>query len=395
MFGEDEELARRLRCLRDVPIIDYALNQRSSSLASRAIDSRWFYKGIIPTPGLGFNPFSGRAFYGTLSLAGLTINNARSTLEASAVIDWARTEWLIYEVLCVTHDSLHVWAVQRGLSYLNGVIHSNLADCETICLNIEFLTIFSEVVATVGLDFWYLCRHQVFKQRGILTKYTGLTTRYRDWLVSSDERQVVQQQSFFYMLLQAYISGEFNNIVELTRSTASSDWISREIKQSRSIRTPARAWTNYVFGSSTNADACRTRLSDLLAEYKELVSTTCSDLWNTTKSGDFSLMGAADLSYALPGDQVVDFRFFNIRRHENWRMLDFDIDLSVLPARQFGYLAAQFVFSFRCERDEGLSAEKFDAIILSRDVGCLLDWSKGKTVVSVEDIAPGHLIFPN
>lgn len=192
--------------LLQIPLVQHVLSDRAFQLRSRAIDAHWYYEKRIPVTLAGFNPFEGAVFYAQRSVFAEWLENPLSSAR-----NHNDNDCLVREVMFMVHDYLHAWTYQLvnrlwpELGLFSGQIEPESFE------SFVFVHLLSEAVATVGLDYWYLCVRGINSYCPIGTALGSLTVSYRESLLPEYRRfhpeLTVQDTSFFSQLAQFYCHG--------------------------------------------------------------------------------------------------------------------------------------------------------------------------------------------
>lgn len=240
-----------------VPLVRHMLEDTAVRLVARAVDARWHYEKLVPVKIGGFNAASGALYYPVKSFLARWLCEPESSARKHN-----ENDVLVSEVLFAVHDYLHVWAY-RAIHELNpslgfgleAVTRKNLED-------FVFCHLASEAVATVGLDYWYLCTLSLNEVCDVGTNLNrGLTVGYHERYAREYERFApgfrVQQKAFFATLATFYCSGVFHGFDEgaLRESPLILRWLDHELRYGQSQRRYARQWLAFLSKENLSHDA--------------------------------------------------------------------------------------------------------------------------------------------
>lgn len=302
-----------------VPLVQHMLADRGSRLVARAIDARWHYEGIVPRLG-GFNPLEGAVYYAARSFIARWLRNPGGSARRLN-----ENDFLVKEVLFAVHDYLHGWAyraietlVPRRTFWTRPVTRAAFED-------LVFCHLLSEAVATVGLDYWYLCTLSLNAVCDIGSRTDcGLTTDYHERFTAEYRRYNpelrVQTPEFFELFARFYCSGRFPGFDRraLRESPLVLRWLEHELHYSRLQRRYARLWFAHLASAPLELD--RAALDGPCAHdrpwQRGLISRLGALLWDKVKH---------DVRHQLPAlprrprrerprGRPTDYRFTNLNR---------------------------------------------------------------------------------
>ncbi len=304
--------------LLQIPLVKMVLADGAFQLKRRAIDANWSYSKRIPVTLSGFNPFEGSYFYAQRSAFANWLKNPNSSAR-----DYNENDCLSREVMFMVHDYLHAWAYQLvdhlwpELGLFSGQIRSEHFE------DFVFVHLLSEAVATVGLDYWYLCVRGINTYCPIGSMVGTLTVSYRENLLPEyrkfDSGLVVQDPAFFNRLACFYCHGIWTGIdaADLKRSPLLYKWLEHELSYGATQRSVTRSWLGFLQGCNLPNDASPVQAH---AMHAELIDKVGQSLWRLIKDGVNDLK-AAPWKRGTPGNTqryTPDFRFINVVRADQF-----------------------------------------------------------------------------
>ena len=301
-----------------VPLVRQMMDDPQVELAPRGVDASWFYEKVVPVKLGGFNATRGAVFYPAKSFLARWLRapsgSARRLNE---------NDFLTSELFFAVHDYLHVWAylaigeLEPHVGFgVRAITRDNLDD-------FVFCHIVSEAVATVGLDYWYLCTLSLNDVCDIGTRMErGLTVDYHERFAREYRRYGpdfrVQHEGFFRAATEFYCSGVFDgfDLAALRESPIILRWLEHELLYGRLQRRYAREWLAYLSHEdiTLGARALDAPLSLDRAWKRRLVDRIGAMLWEKVKHGkmhafDFRF---GDAFWKSSPKKPADFRFVNI-----------------------------------------------------------------------------------
>jgi hypothetical protein len=222
-------------------------NLQKYPLFPRGVDHHWYYQKATPSTMSGFQPFSGKIYYGKNSY----FAQWQKAPEKSARL-WNVNDNLVKEVMFAVHDSLHLWAVgaiqklrpELGFG-TKPIDRKNFED-------LVFCHLLTEAVAVCGLDYWYLSTVNLNSICAIGTNFQNLTVNYREEDLPEFRRFHpqfrVQSPQFLWQLTQFYCSGIFPgfSVEDLKQSPKLLTWLSHELRYGQNQRRYARDWFAFL-----------------------------------------------------------------------------------------------------------------------------------------------------
>jgi hypothetical protein len=290
------------------------------SKCARGIDRRWHYEGLVPVSVAGFNPFESSIYYGARSAFARWLQDP-----AASARDTNEGDFLVREVLFAVHDYLHVWgyrliaSLAPELGLLRApVTHDNLDA-------LAFCHILTEAIATVGLDYWYLCTFDLDARVPLGTTRATLTTDYHERFASEYRRFnpdfVVQTPAFFGQLARFYCDGVFHgfDVEDVRRSPRIGAWLSQELAYSVRQRAYIRQWLSYL--SREPLSLAPERLgARLVLEHPwqhALIESVGQRLWRRVKLEEdepIATLPVSEWRRSAKGRAPLDLRFVNLNR---------------------------------------------------------------------------------
>jgi hypothetical protein len=341
-------------------LIDYILSQNDVQFVKRPVDMRWYYNNVVPISVVGFNPLHRTIFYGTNSFLEIILNSP-----LNCTID--SIEWCLYELFFAAHDYMHIWAVDRLLSFFPNCTKEGLWKDETALSDLAFVLILSEAVATVSIDYWLLSEIDMAKELGIETRFKGLTTPFRADHLAAAQRLCngfnVRDHSFFIWLVQAYCSGVITGFdINSTNLPEELSWIKTEQKQSVRQLTLIHDWLRYLSARNRTAP-CFCGLQFDAGLRAEVIRDLSREVWDVCHRGRLPRLSPPDDGIRVPFPAalpIYDFRFNNIRAFED---LNRCVSMRNVTGEQFHYLVAQFVSSFEYSETYQVTPDRFDSLL--------------------------------
>jgi hypothetical protein len=356
-----------------VPLVRQMLEDPDVNLVARGIDARWYYEKLVPVKLGGFNAACGAVYYPTKSFIARWLREPESSARKHN-----ENDVLVSEVLFAVHDYLHVWAY-RAINELNPSLRFGIA--EVTRANLEdfvFCHLVSEAVATVGLDYWYLCTTSLNDVCDLGTNLDrGLTVGYHERYAREYERYApdlrVQEKKFFTSLATFYCSGVFLGFDEraLRESPITLRWLDHELRYGQSQRRYARQWLAFLSKDrvSHDAEALDAPVPVSRKWQRHTLRALGDVLWDKVKNERlhtfaFQFTGRG---WGSPRKKPADFRFVNF----NW-FPSIDAALrapsSSDPESQ-AYRLYQLISRFDFGRCDSALAEAVPVLLRSGDLG--------------------------
>jgi hypothetical protein len=303
-----------------IPLVRHMLEDPDVDLVARGIDARWYYERLVPVKLGGFNAASGSVYYPVKSFMARWLREPESSTRKHN-----ENDVLVLEVLFAVHDYLHVWAY-RAINELNPSLGFGIG--EVTRANLEdfvFCHLVSEAVATVGLDYWYLCTSSLNEVCDIGSNLDrGLTVGYHERFSREYERYApglrVQRKEFLASLANFYCTGIFHGVEEraLRESPLILKWLDHELRYGQSQRRYARQWLAFLSKEPLSHDAGA--LAAPVAAGRKWQRRTLRALgellWDKVKNDrlDELAFRFGGRGWSSPRRRPADFRFVNL----NW-----------------------------------------------------------------------------
>lgn len=292
-------------------------------LRPRAIDRRWSYEGIVPGSVAGFNPLRAEVYYGQRSSMAQWLRDPLGSAR-----DYNDRDHLVQEVLFAVHDHLHAWAVLAireldrslglGLDFGLGTLDPSRPDALERGV---FCLLLTEVVATVGLDYWFLSQVELGELVPIGTALRTLTTTYRREHLAELRRFAPTLdpggREFFGLLARFYCTGEWPglDVDDLRRSPLLRRWLAHELGYGARQREYSRAWLRYLAGLDPSAPGLGAVVDCDAPWQRALIEVLGGMTWakvHGTASVRMPRSHAPDESWTAPARPRPDFRFTNL-----------------------------------------------------------------------------------
>lgn len=307
--------------LLNVPLIRQAFCDEAFRLIPRSTDVHWTYNRWTPVSVSGFNPFQFAYYYGQESQFAAWL-----TRPLGSARDINENDLLVKEVLMMVHDYLHAWAyaaIDRQCPELC-VLHGDITPERFE--HLVFCHLLSEAVATVGLDYWFLCRCDINEFCPIGSTTGALTVGYRETLLPEYRRFCpslqVQSPQFFRTIATFYCTGEFPgfDVDDMRRSPMLLAWLRHELSYGARQRAITRDWLSYLARSPiAAAEVDPQRPLDIDTElHSRLIDETGVLLWEkvnapASAADDLIAMASArPATRSAPETKPPDFRFVNL-----------------------------------------------------------------------------------
>ncbi|MDX3977158.1 hypothetical protein [Shinella sp.] len=390
----------RIFALKSHSLVQALVSFGDSVISYRPIDSRWQYTDIIQKSLAGFNPLSLKVFVPQISCAALVLSPPAAYEKVlPAMRKYGSTNWLLYDVFYCLHDYVHCRVMAEAAARLSPDLFSpSCVGEEGLRQNILYCLALSEVAATVGLDYWYLCCSE--HRQGLLFQngFTALTTAYTyDEECETPADGFVQSVEFFRAIFSLYMPFRDNHLPNFPETVKTSPWFAREVRQAHLFSRLMDRWLSRLDLRTPRYERRSITSSDELENLRDHI---VEQMWRIFKNGELSLFqipsnppdpfGRVKFSTA-----PFDPRFINIRHTPNWKSLPFSSQCDTLSSRQFAYMAAQYVASFDYDKRGSMDASTFDRIVLARDVRALRMWSEPLQPIVERGLTAEHLVFPN
>ncbi len=295
-----------------VPLVK---NMLAYPLSARAVDHHWYYQKATPSTMSGFQPFSGKIYYGKNSYFAEWLKGPEKSARLYNVNDN-----LVKEVMFAVHDSLHLWAVgaiQKLRPELGfGTKPINRDNFEDFI----FCHLLTEAVAVCGLDYWYLATVNLNSICDIGTNFHNLTVNYREEDLPEFRRFSpqfrVQTPKFLWQLTQFYCSGVFPgfSVDDLKQSPKLLTWLSHELRYGQNQRRYARDWFAFLSRDSRVENFGEEAVSCEESWKAELTESLGKLLWDHVKGPKRMNFHPSkwNSQWKAPMEKRPDFRFINL-----------------------------------------------------------------------------------
>ena len=324
MSGCDSEtVSVPATALAEVPLFAQLMKDPHVRLALRPVDAKWAYHTDEDKTPTGWNPFRAEIYVATTSAFADWMQCDREQTDLRSLNEGDK---LIDEAMFVVHDYLHIWAhsairqLRPELDFGVGPItDENFEDH-------AFALLVSEAVATVGLDYWYLCCQRIEDVLNIGTKFTTLTNQYSERQKAEFERFnpdfAVQDPRFFELIARFYCTGRFPGFGadDVRRSPLLFGWLEHELAYGVSQRNYSRSWLKHFQLDAENSSAVADGRPVACDEdwQVQLLRDLGEMLWAKVKHDEESFIDprcAPEDTWTAPTDRV-DFRFTNVNTLE-------------------------------------------------------------------------------
>jgi len=341
---------RHRRSLLNLHLFEHMFQDKSVELVRRGVDARWSYKKEVSANQSGFNPPSGQIFYRAHSHIDRWLPHREGDTRKYNLEDS-----LIEEAMFLVHDHLHIWAYRWIQALCPDV---GLGSGPITKSNFEALTfchLLTEAVATVGLDYWYVCTFDLNDELDLGTTYDGATVSYHvNW--EDEYRRFcphfnAQHPSHLGMITKFYCTGVFPgfSLTDLKRSPRLIKWLSHELEYGVNQREYARLWLSYMSKEDIklSPDRLKARVATSAPWQKRLVGQISELLWSKVKHRQPEVPPRTNrrAAWKLPLHKPVDFRFANWNQLQHRRSLG-RMNLNLDDKVNFCFWFRQFVSQF-------------------------------------------------
>jgi hypothetical protein len=272
-----------------VPLVAQMLDDPNVRLRPVAVDNGWRYHDHVPISTTGFNPLLRSVFYARKSALAEWLRRPRASARALNVRDR-----LVTELFFAVHDYLHCWAYLAIQSLFPELGFGTAPIRERNVEDFVFCHLVTEAVATVGLDYWYLCAVDLDEVCDIGTKLEALTASYDEERLDEyrrfEPRFVAQAPEFFGEIAKFYCTGEFPSfdLRALKRSPVLLGWVEHELGYGERQREYIRRWLSYLSDDAVRFPAERLRAPvDCSGRWKtRMIRELGARLWDKVKNGN-------------------------------------------------------------------------------------------------------------
>lgn len=337
-----------------IPIVSQMERDPGVAHATRAVDNSWYYDGHIQIPVTGFNPALGKIYSAKLSAYSKW---AKRKNESARKYNFEDN--LTYEVLFSAHDYLHIWAYQTIKAAIPEMGFGSAEITEENFEDFVYLHLLTEIVATIGLDYWYLSNIDLNSVAPIGTTRTTLATNYSKALLPEFQRfhPAFNPYSidFFDVLENLYCYSTIKGFsgTALEKSPALLAWMKHEYKYAETQRRLTRLWlSSFKPKMNLGRDGEMDRpLKKTKSSWKNEISRDIRKLlWNKMvhQRDIFAPPTATASSWqASEHMDVLDFRFTNLNYFGDdfWQVAQ----TVFTPKEAESYLFNQIVSKYKLE----------------------------------------------
>jgi hypothetical protein len=363
--------------LLSIPLVRQAFGDQAFRFVERGLDASWSYERGIPVSLGGFNPFESAFYYSQSSRFAAWLSSPYGSAR-----EFNENDLLVREVLFMVHDYLHAWAysvideLYPSCQVFHGAITAQTLE------DYAFYHLVTEAVATVGLDYWFLCNCRLDELCPIGTNFRTLTVDYHDSQLpeyrrfSSDLQ--IQQPEFFRTLATFYCTGEFPgfDVSDIKRSPQLLRWLRHELSYGATQRKLARSWLAYLAAEPlalTEAALVAPLEVDTKARSR-LIHDVGERLWAKVKGVDTAACSnikppPSPPDRRSPSDRPPDFRFVNLARvpRDDWP------SLQLLGDDNFKFFVYQFLGQLPFTAVPASKRKHLPLLLQQRNVSLVLD----------------------
>lgn len=315
MRPENEQLLNiaMVRRLREDPAV---------RIVRRQCDLGWLHDVPKSTTSLGWLPFRGEICIANGSSLAAWLDDPRLDLRGLNEGDI-----FLRGLMFAAHDYLHIWAIDQirrhvpALDFAVAPLGPDRVEEHVLALLI------TEAVATVGVDYWWLCQRDLSDELDIGTNFKTLTVSYdqrrRDEYRRFAPSLDVDHPSFFGVLTRFYATGRFPGFdpTALRRSPCVLRWLEHELTYGQLQRRYSRLWLQHLSGRSLYE---RSELDKAVqfdcSWFDPLVEVLGERLWALVKYGEYEpteCLPAPNDTWKAPERGPIDFRFTNLNALQN------------------------------------------------------------------------------
>lgn len=301
--------------LLQLALVRAALDDPAVRWCARPVDASWYYAGLIPQLMVGFAPASGAIYHAASSATAAWLAEPGASARR-----FNEKDRLVREVLFGVHDYLHNLAY-RAIAHHHPELDFGTGALAPDTLELHaFLHLLTEAVATVGLDYWYLCAFDLDQRLHIGTGLRSLTVSYR----VEDEAEygrfapgfTAQEPEFLARLCEFYCTGAFEgfDLDDARQSPRLMSWLTHELAYGAQQRRYTRQWLAYLADGDVRLDA-RTLAAPVACDapwQRALMDAMGHALWAFVKHGQPPLGVGRAAPWTAPRTRVPDFRFANL-----------------------------------------------------------------------------------
>ncbi|MDJ0841077.1 MAG: hypothetical protein QNK37_31485 [Acidobacteriota bacterium] len=286
----------------------------------RGVDARWSYEEIVSKISIGgFNPYHSTIF----------------TTHGSPMLHWWQNpygsprpynhgDYLMKDILFFLHDYFHVWSYNLINEIVPEIGFGSKPISGDNFEDFVFCHLLTETVATIAVDYWFLCSLDINEVVDIGSGMITLTAPYHKRHEKEYRRFnpdfVVQDPSFFILLHNFYCSGEFKgfDINDVRNSQLLLRWLKKELVYGGFQREYSRMWIHSLWGMPPLLrDALRNPVATNDKSWKEPLVKKMSDLlWKVVKENQYITFRIAKCTWSGNHHQL-DARLKNLNRVED------------------------------------------------------------------------------
>jgi hypothetical protein len=386
--------------LLNLPLVQQALSDPDFKFQARAIDAEWYYEKKNPISVSGFNPLLQTFFYPKNSL----ISHWMLHPEASAR-DGNESDLLVKEVFFMVHDYLHTWAY-RCIHALAPQL--KLGAVPITAKNFEdyaFAHILTEAVATIGLDYWFLCTIRFNDFCDLGSSFKSLTVSYREEFESEYQKFnpsfTAQTPKFFELLTRFYCDGVFPGFAleDIQRSPMLLSWLRHELSYGETQREYARSWFSFLCAEPMNLSSQQLQapISVSVPWRKKLIQDMGQILWDKVKNNHepvrFPRFDPSKIWTGAKGKEP-DFRFLNLNRQDPVKAAE-----AVIQGRQvqrnFKHFFYQYVSGYDFASFDKELLKLFPFLLEKKDFGLIQHLFRDQKRIKSISGEPEHLFILN
>jgi hypothetical protein len=297
--------------LMQIPLVRWM--RENFSFSERAIDHRWHYQKAAPATFGGFQPFSGKIYYGTNSCFAEWLKNSYGPTR-----DLNQNDNLVKEVLFAVHDALHIWSIGEIQKFkpklgfgIKPIDRKNIKD-------FLFCHLLTEATAVCGLDYWFLSKNLINDYCDIGTNVRSLTVNYfeedRSEYLKFHPNFNPQQKSFLMDLTNFYCTGEFEgfDVGDFRKSPKLVHWLIHELRYGVNQRNYAKDWFSFLSGDAHLKKISEITLSASESWQQELANKIANQLWNLAHGKNLKPHTIKWSDHWKAPKNTFDFRFSNL-----------------------------------------------------------------------------------
>lgn len=386
--------------LLNIPLVRQAVEHVNKDiLVPRAVDNRWVYQEVIPINIGGFNPISGKIYCGSHSTLSKWIPVAHKSARPLNA-----TDRLVYEVLFLVHDYLHLWAYQLINKIMPQMGFGKKRVTPQNFDDFVFFHLITEAVAVVGLDYWQLCEREI-------NEFCPIGSSIKSLAVTYSEKQLpeyrkfnpdfeAQSPEFFEQIATFYCTGEFPGFdsTDLKNSPMIYDWIRHELDYGESQRVITRQFFSQFLpgGLKFSHEQLKKPIKVNKKWQKDLIKKVGQHLWDKVKNNIDDKLEIPKSKPKRPQKQtdLGDFRFFNYNSYSGdmESLRDHLFEASADSRRYFVY---QYVASFRFDQFGEEEISLIRGIVNRADLDDTFAFFSKKKRLKVHEQEPANLLILN